>query len=199
MPDLRLKQSARFPRGTVMVSVPDVFADWAAPGWVETPEAAPLAPAYEVTLDWRVSDGAIDETQALATAIMVALGSDRLAAVGDELPDNLDSDRRGWWGDMDAEAIWNGWPLGTRLWEMRRDAVRPPNYKHGATAAKAEQFVRETMRPFEDAGIISRFSVEVDPIPRMERIDVLIVLFRSNAPAVSLRYQYLWDSIGRTK
>jgi phage gp46-like protein len=197
MPDIRNKQSAKFPRGTVMVSVPDVFADWAAPGWVETPQSAPLAPAYEVTIDWRVSDGVIDETQALATAIMVALGSDRLAEIGDELPDNLDSDRRGWWGDMDAEEIWNGWPLGTRLWEMRRDAIRPVAYQRGATVVKAENFVRETIKPFVTAGIISKYAVEVDPLPRMERIDVLIVLYRDLAPAVQLRYAYLWDEIGK--
>ena len=181
-----------------MVSVPDAFADWAAPGWVETPKSAPLAPNYSVTLDWRISDGVVDETQALATSIMVALGSDRLAEIGDELPDNLDSDRKGWWGDMDAEQIWSGWPLGTRLWEMRRDAIRPPGYKHGATAIKAEHFVRETIRPFVDAGIISKYAVEVDPIPQMEQIDVLIVLYRTNEPAIQLRYAYLWDAIGKS-
>lgn len=194
--DIRLKQSARFPRGTVQVSVPDVFADWAAPGWVETPEAAPLAPTYEVTLDWRVSDGIVDETQALATAFMVALGSDRLAGERDELPDNLDSDRRGWWADMDAEAIWNGWPLGTRLWEMRRDAIRGSGYRFGATTVKAENFVREAMKPFVDARIISKFTVTVEQVTD-ERIDVLIVAYRTNAPVVSLSYSYLWDEIGK--
>jgi phage gp46-like protein len=198
VPDTRLKQSARFPRGTVQVSIPDVFADWAAPGWVETPEAGPLAPSYEVTLDWRVSDGVVDETQALATAIMVALGSDRLADVRDELPDNLDNDRRGWWGDMDAEEVWNGWPLGTRLWEMRRDAVRGEGYRFGATTVKADNFVRECMRPFVETGIVSKFDVTVEQVTD-ERIDVLIVIYRNLAPAVSLRFAYLWDSIGRTQ
>ena len=197
MPDIRLRQSARFPRGTVQVSVPDVFADWAAPGWVETPEAAPLAPAYEVTLDWRTSDGAIDETQALATAVMIALGSDLLADVRDELPDPMSNDRRGWWADMDAEQIWGGWPLGTRFWEMRRDAVRDINYQFGSTMVKAENFVREAIRPFVTAGIISKFTVTVDKVTS-ERIDVLIVLIRAQAPAISLRYAYLWDQIGRS-
>jgi len=195
IPDVRLKQSARFPRGTVQVSVPDAFADWAAPGWVETPQAAPLAPSYEVTVDWRVSDGVIDETQALATAIMVALGSDRLADASDELPDNLDSNRRGWWGDMDAE-IWKGWALGTRLWEMRRDAIRGSGYRFGATTVKAENFVREAMQPFVDVGIVSEFTVTVEQVTS-ERIDVLIVFSRSGAPAVNLRFAYLWDEIGK--
>ncbi len=199
MPDIRLRQSARFPRGRVQVTVPDLFTDWVAPVWVDQPDSAPFAPGYEVFLDWKVSDGTIDETQALATAVMVALGSNALANVTDELPDPLDDDRQGWWGDMDAEIIWQGWPLGTRLWEMRRDAVRPLGYKHGATAIKAEMFVREAIAPFEEAQIISDFTVEVDALPKMERIDVLITLFRTNSPAISLRYQYLYDEIGKTQ
>ena len=98
MPDIRLRQSARFPRGQIQVTVPDLFSDWIAPIWVEQPESAPFAPGYEVILDWKVTDGVIDETQALATAVMVALGSNLLADVGDELPDPLDNDRQGWWG-----------------------------------------------------------------------------------------------------
>lgn len=198
IPDIRLKQSARFPQGQVQVTVPDLFSDWVAPTWVDEPDSAPSAPGYETYFDWKVTDGVIDETQALATAVMVALGSNHLADISDELPDPLDNDRHGWWADMDAESIWTGWPLGTRLWEMRRDALRPIGYKNGATAIKAEMFVREAIRPFEEAAIISNYTVEVDPIPRMERIDVLITLIRTNQPAIKLEYQYLYGEIGKT-
>jgi len=47
------------------------------------------------------------------------------------------------------------------------------------------------------AGIISKFTVTVDKVTS-ERIDVLIVLIRAQAPAISLRYAYLWDQIGRS-
>ena len=70
-----------------------------------------------VQIDWNLlGDGTLDATQELATAIIVALGTDRLAEPGDQFPDPDSSDRRGWWGDYQAEAIWDGWPIGCRLW-----------------------------------------------------------------------------------
>ena len=75
-----------------------------------------IATPEVVTLDWLMTPiGEIDTTQELATAVTVALGTDRLALVADELPDPNDNDRRGWWGDLDAEQIHDGWPIGTRL------------------------------------------------------------------------------------
>ena len=34
MPDIGLRQSARFPRGQIQVTVPDLFGDWIAPIWL---------------------------------------------------------------------------------------------------------------------------------------------------------------------
>src|SRR4051812_1651501 len=74
-------------------------------------------PKYSVTIDWQLlDDGTLDDRQALATAVVVALGTNALADVDDRLPDPDSTDRQGWWGDMDAEAIWNAWPIGTKLW-----------------------------------------------------------------------------------
>src|SRR4029077_21243171 len=81
-------------------------------------------PAYSVTMDWQLlDDGTLDESQALATAIVVALGSDGLADADDPLPDPDSTDRAGWWGDLEADTIWNAWPIGSRLWLLRRSAI----------------------------------------------------------------------------
>jgi phage gp46-like protein len=78
---------------------------------IQSPEAFPK---YQIPIDWLLlDDGTLDDSQALATAIIVALGTDRLAAPGDILPDPDSTDRAGWWGDMDAEELFNGWPIGT--------------------------------------------------------------------------------------
>ena len=91
MPDIRLIQDARNP---------------------------PLK--YSVSVDWSLlADGTLDDDNALATAVIVALGTDRLADPDDILPDPDSTDRAGWWGDLDAEEIWDGWPIGSRLWLLK--------------------------------------------------------------------------------
>src|ERR1700750_2247663 len=75
----------------------------------------------EVTCDWLLlADGTLDDTQALATAIIVALGTDALADKDDILPDPDSTDRCGWWGNLDADLIWGGWDIGSKLWLLRR-------------------------------------------------------------------------------
>ena len=81
-------------------------------------------PRYSVTIDWNLlGDGTLDDTQALATAIIVALGTNALADATDEMPDPDSTDRAGWWGNLDADVIWNGWDIGAKLWLLRRSAI----------------------------------------------------------------------------
>ena len=154
----------------------------------------PFSPPFQVGVDWAFLADVVDESQALATAIIVALGTDRLAAVSDKLPDNLSNDRRGWWGDIDAQEAWNGWDIGTRLWTMQRDKITDAGYRFGATTAKAESFAKECIRPFVDGGIISNFTVKATKIS-VQRVDLLITLMRTLSPDVTLEFQSLWDEI----
>src|ERR1700676_756555 len=83
---------------------------------VETPDV--------VTFDWlQKPTGEIDETEQFASAVLVALNTDALADPSEVLPDPRDDNRRGWWGDLDAEKIWGGWPIGSRLWLLTRAKI----------------------------------------------------------------------------
>src|SRR5262245_32700220 len=114
----------------------------------------------EVSVDWQLlSDGTLDDTEALTTAVIVALGTARLAERTDILPDPDSTDRRGWWGDLDAEAIWNGWPIGCRLWLLKRDKIVGPGAQQGATVVRVEQYIREALQPFIDIRAASRMDV----------------------------------------
>jgi len=149
----------------------------------------------EVSVDWLLlNDGTLDDTQALATAVIVALGTDRLADADDLLPDPDSTDRRGWWGDFDAETIWQGWPIGCRLWLMYREKITGPNAQRGATVARIEQYVREAIQPFLDMRIASHMQLAIARIDT-QRIDVLIQLYRGPELAIDLRYQILWEGI----
>jgi phage gp46-like protein len=154
-------------------------------------------PRYSVSVDWSLlSDGTLDEDQALATAVIVALGTDRLATPDDILPDPDSTDRAGWWGDLDAEEIHNGWPIGSRLWLLRRSKIVGPEDPDGSTVARVEEYINEAIQPFVDQRIATRFEVQAERIGT-ERIDAYIVIYRGPQRPIELRFQVLWDDIER--
>lgn len=148
-----------------------------------------------VSVDWLLlGDGTLDDSQALATAIIVALGTDGLADVNDELPDPDSTDRRGWWGDMDAQEIWNGWPIGSRLWLLKRSAITDASALQGSTLVRVQSYIQQAIQPFIDNAIASAADVTVARIDK-QRIDALIRIYRGPKSAIDLRYQILWDDI----
>jgi phage gp46-like protein len=152
----------------------------------------------EVSVDWMLlQDGTLDSKDALATAVIVALGTDRLALRTDILPDPDSTDRRGWWGDLDAELLWGGWPIGTRLWLVSREKITGAAAQRGALVARIDSYIREAIQPFIDRQIASRFEVWVERKDR-QRIDALVRLYRGPELAVDLRYQVLWAGIIET-
>jgi len=150
-----------------------------------------------VTLDWLLlDDGTLDDTQALATAVMVALGTDALASRSDTLPDPDSVDRAGWWGDLDAEEIWQGWPIGTKLWLLKRDKIVGVDAYQGSTLVRVEQYIREAIQPFVNLKICSDFDVVATrSTADNNRIDALVRIYRGPLLAIELRYQILWEGI----
>ena len=152
-------------------------------------------PAYSIPIDWLLlSDGTLDDTQALATAVIVALGTDRLAEPEDILPDPDSTDRAGWWGDMDAAELFNGWPIGTRLWLLKRSSIVGPEAPEGSTLSRVEEYISEAIQPFMDLKIASSFDVQAVRAG-VNRIDALVVIYRGPKSPVELRFQVLWDEI----
>jgi phage gp46-like protein len=148
-----------------------------------------------VTLDWLLTPmGQIDDTQQLATAVIVALGTDRRANPDDPLPDLRDDDRRGWWGDLDAEAIWQGWPIGSRLWLLARSKIVDGASRGGSTIAKVETYVREALHPFMNAKIASRITVAAARTG-IDRISATAVIYRGPLNVIELRFQGLWTEV----
>jgi phage gp46-like protein len=153
-------------------------------------------PAYAVTLDWLQCDqNLIVDGYDLQSAVIVALGSDALAPVDAELPDNS-NDRRGWWGDMDAEEIWGGWPVGCLLWLLRRAKITGPQARQGSTLARAEGWTRDAMKPFVTHQIASQIDVTAVQTD-IQRFDVSITIYRGPEAAIDLRYAQLWAELAQ--
>jgi phage gp46-like protein len=146
-------------------------------------------------MDWlQMPDGTLSEEEELATAIRLAVGTDALAGIDDVLPDIDDPDRRGWWGDLDAEEIWNGWPIGCKHWLLRRAKITGPGNWEGATVVRAEGYVRDALQPFIDRRVCTRIDVKATRVGK-ERIDVAVMIFRGPKRAIELRWQYLWTEM----
>jgi len=154
-----------------------------------------IFPKYSVTLDWQLRpDGTLDDSQALATAVCVALGTNGLAGEDDRLPDPDSTDRQGWWGDMDAARIWNGWDIGCKVWLESRSAIEAPEAMWSATQTRIINYIYESIQPFLDRKIATKFqilSVRVDK----QRIDVGVRIYRGPKQAIDLMYQLLWQGI----
>lgn len=148
-------------------------------------------------MDWVQSDTGLSEEEELATAVRVALGTDALTLESDILPDPDSTDRAGWWGDLDAEEIWNGWPIGCKNWILLRAKISDQNSTEGSTVLRTEQYTREALRPFVEQRIASAIDVKAQRIGRSE-IDVYVTIFRGPKQAIQLRFAYLWNQVVTT-
>jgi phage gp46-like protein len=155
----------------------------------------PVSGPEVVTLDFlQLPSGLLDETEQLASAVMVALNSDALADASEVLPDPRNDDRRGWWGDIDAEQIWGGWPLGSKLWLLIRAKVLGTGAREGATIIRVETYIKIALQPFIDNSFCSSVSVQALQV-NDQRIDATIILYRGPKSSIELQFQPLWSEI----
>jgi phage gp46-like protein len=148
---------------------------------------------FGITLDWLLTpQGGLDEADELGTAVIVALGTDRLADESDALPNPGDTDRRGWWGDYQAEELWSGWPIGSRLWLLSRAKITDAGAREGATVARIDAYIREALQPFIAAKIASRMQVQVERVD-LGSLSAVVTLYRGPSKAVDLRFDNLWE------
>lgn len=146
-----------------------------------------------VTMDLLLLDtGMLDEREELATAVRVALGTDSTADKNDVLPDPDSTDRRGWWGDLDAEDIWGGWPIGCKNWLLTRAKITDVPSVEGSTVHRARQYTLDALRPFVERRIASNANAEAVRVG-LQRIDVVAQLFRGPELEIDLNYQVLWQ------
>jgi phage gp46-like protein len=138
------------------------------------------------------SDGTLDETEELATAVRVALGTDALVGPEDVLPDPDSTDRRGWWGDMDAELLWSGWAIGCKNWLLTRAKITDVTDAEGDTLERARIYTMQAIKPMIDRRVASQVSVVAERV-ELERIDVHATIFRGPKFEIDLRYQLLWE------
>lgn len=148
-----------------------------------------------MTMDWLLkSDGTLDESNELATAVSVALGTDALADAEEILPWSVEdnSDRRGWWGDYQAQEIWNGWPIGVKNWLLRRAKITDQPSMEGGTVERARVYTQQALQPFIDQRVCTHIDVTARRFG-LDRIYVGVVMHRGDKQEIALQFQILWS------
>jgi phage gp46-like protein len=152
------------------------------------------ADLWATVADWLLLPaGVLDESEELANYAKVALMTDRLSDVLEIRPDPDSDDRKGWWGDYQAE-LWRGWPIGTKNWLLTRAKINDTPSFEGDTVVRAETYTREALQPLVDMRLCSAINVRAARVG-IERIDVGVVLYRGNLPEIALLFQDLWAAM----
>jgi phage gp46-like protein len=145
--------------------------------------------------DWLLKpDNTLDESEELANLVKVALLTWGLADINDTLPDPDSTDRCGWWGDFDAETIWDGWPIGAKIWLLSRAKIAPAEAQEGSTLVRAAHYCRIALQPLIDRRICSRIDVTAMRND-VEQIDIWIKVYRGPILQIELQFQNLWTGI----
>jgi phage gp46-like protein len=143
--------------------------------------------------DWNfLSSGTLDEREELANIVKVALMTDRLASAEDILPDPDSIDRRGWWGDFEAAEIWDGWQIGTKNWLLTRAKIADDFAREGSTVERARQYTLDAVQPMIANGYCTFIDVQAERVG-IERIDVVVTIYRGPKPEIQLLFQGLWE------
>ena len=140
--------------------------------------------------DWLLgAAGDLDKDAGLRTAVIISLFSDRTAGVDDPLPDPRDSDRRGWWGDLNLDGAAPD-PIGSRLWLLSRAKSTEE------TRRRAEIYVREALAWMRADGVAAVIDVtsEWQGFAR-ERLAIGITIRRrdANGAATDVRFDVPWS------
>jgi len=139
--------------------------------------------------DWMLAPPSLESDADLKTAVIISLFSDRLAAADDVIPDATGAtppDRRGWWADNDSDG-----PIGSRLWLLTREK------RTEATRQRAEFYAEEALQWLIADGVAQRIDVSAEwNIQAMDRLDLVITIYRNDGRVVDQRYDWAWQQIG---
>ncbi|MGD9664378.1 MAG: phage GP46 family protein [Novosphingobium sp.] len=126
----------------------------------------------------------LQNDEGLQTAVLISLFTDRRASTNEELPAG-ETNRRGWWGDVEPPA--SGDEIGSRLWLLYREKQLQ------SVVARAEEYAREALQWLIDDKVAQRVEVIVEG-EKYQELDIQVSIYRPSGDAVQFRYNYAWQS-----
>jgi phage gp46-like protein len=126
--------------------------------------------------DWVQTGSVLETGNDLESAIIISLFSDRLAAVGDVIPDGT-NDPRGWWADTDVL-------IGSRLWLLKRSKQIPE------TLQLAYDYIAEALQWLLDDKVVAQFDINVQWV-RASVLGAQITAYKQDGTTL-MTGQYVW-------
>lgn len=153
--------------------------------------------------DWQIADasetgnaGGLSAANAIETAVILALFTDKRVAEDHPLYFLADGDARGYWGDgVDVRDDLNEGPLGSHLWLLER----APLTIRGEPATRwATQFANEALATLAAQGVCARIEVSAEQNELQSRLELTVRLFaRDGAIVFDRRFDNLWQQVAR--
>lgn len=132
--------------------------------------------------DWVLQGADLQSGADLVTAVLISFFSDRVANADDEIPDGT-GDPRGWWGDAGER-----YPLGSRLWLLERAK------ESAETAARAKDYLIESVKWLIDDGVVARFDISTAWIAPSQ-LGAQVVANRTDGSTVAMNFASVWQGI----
>lgn len=128
--------------------------------------------------DYAISGGSLASGNDVETAVLLSLMTDRVAELGDVIPDN--GDRRGYWGDTGQK-----YTIGSRLWLL--DRAKGPR----DTPRRAEDYAREALQWMLDDGAVAKFDISATWVPTSQ-LNLQVTAYRTDGTTISNTSIKLW-------
>jgi phage gp46-like protein len=157
----------------------------------------------QAAADWKLADrdealnvGGLRAKDALHTAIVLSLFTDRRVETDHPLYWLADGDPAGWWGDsIDLDASAHEGPLGSLLWLLRR---APMTIGGQSVSDWARHFAEEALSHLIEQGACVRIEVRAEAIEANSRLNLTVQLFgRDSANIYDRKFDFVWQQVGR--
>lgn len=151
--------------------------------------------------DWQLTDGSephnhggLLSRNGIATAVALALFTDRRIDPSHPLFELCDGDPRGWWGDaIDVRDDLGETVLGSYLWLLER---APMTIRGVPVEVWARQIALDALKPLLDQGVAVRIEVDAKADPLRGRLEMIIRIYgRDGDVLFDQTYQLLWDQV----
>lgn len=135
--------------------------------------------------------GGLQAEAAIATAVELALFTDKRCPVDHPLAKFLDGDQRGWWGNsVDLRDDLGESELGSLLWLLERAPLTDEVLRWAQAEAQA------ALAPLIAQGVAVRVDVQAEADKARNRLNLAVALYGRDGKAVHARkFDLLWQQV----